>query len=142
MATAAASVRAALVPAECPFDFPEVDSQGGKLLRVVGPPGFRYWIGEYSVVPDNRPCPFCDLEIEGHHVMAILPDRSWRAAHPTCVLTAKGGKSDMAIGAPWKLRKHGPCAKCGLPFEGGHVHTYPDVWCDDECTIEYEEVVA
>lgn len=33
----------------CPHEFPETDALGGTLVRIVGPPQSRWWMGEYTV---------------------------------------------------------------------------------------------
>lgn len=113
----------------------------GGVAHVGGDEHFSYiW---YSVPQDERPCPFCGLAVDDAlRCVAIMADGDWRWAHAPCALAAKGGRSDMAIGAPWKRREWGPCAKCGGERGPDHVHAYGEIFCDDECTQRYEEVTA
>lgn len=94
----------------------------------------------YSVPQDERDCPFCNEPVdEALKCVAIMEDGDWRWAHQLCAVNAKGGKSDMAIGATWKRREWGACAKCAGRRREDHVHAFGAIWCDDECTIEYKE---
>lgn len=133
---AAVALELPLVEVNCPHLGPAEAFDGG--VAHVGPTGL--W---YSVPQDERPCPFgCNQPIDDRRCIAIMPDGDWRWAHIDCAVFAKQGRSDMAIDAPWKRRERLACAKCGQPWDEGHVHTYAGVFCDDECTQPYEESVT
>lgn len=98
----------------------------------------------YSVRTDSRPCPFCGMgfdEGNAQHCVAIMADGEWRWAHPLCAVNAKGGFSDMAIGAPWKRKEWPACARCGGRFREDHHHDSEGAWCadGDELVNHYQE---
>lgn len=117
----------------CPIDFPAVDSFGGQLLQVMGPP----WTALYSVPVDDRPCPFCGADMQskvnegpGARSFAII-DGEVRAACALCLAERSlHGVTDMATAKhTWDLPT---CAMCGLPFED-HYRPITSVWaayCD------------
>lgn len=136
------------VALELPFDEPApagdssrhlgpAEAFDGGRAHVGGSGGFVYiW---YSVPQDERPCPFCNLPVdESLRCVAIMPDGSWRWAHNLCAVSAKGGQSDMAIGAPWKRREWPPCSKCGGRWREDHLHDSTGVWCTADDPQEYE----
>lgn len=131
--------RSSLVPAKCPFDFADVDPNGGQLQRVLGPPIFPAWCAEYSVVTDTRPCPHCRKRIgaaETQVSVSVIPDRAdprrydLRWAHELCAVE-KAGLKVTSMATAMATRDMPDCALCGESYEahGRYITTIWDSWC-------------
>lgn len=132
--------RSPLIPSGCPIDFPSIDSNGGRLLRVQGPPIFPGWGAAYSVPTDERPCPICDEPVDtrggsgGDNTVLVVPhedgdpthaDLRW--GHPLCGVSASGRDRIM-------YPRHSACVRCGGTLtDGSHtVGDGPARCADDE----------
>lgn len=92
--------RSALVPAECPIDFSDLDSFGGRLLVVHGPPIYPTWSAEYSCPPSSNLCPFCAKLVEQWkgsgdpevRVVVLIEGEAFYA-HVACTVTQLGRRT-------------------------------------------------
>jgi len=127
--------RSALVPAECPYDIPDVDSRGGQLLRVLGPPDFPGWSSEYSVELSYPPCHFCRKPVTEWNDRAVaITEEGLVWCHTLCRQAATGSKGMPTIATANTTRDMPDCRMCLLTWEEHYrpVTTIWDAYCDTE----------
>lgn len=119
-----------------PAVFPAVNALGEQLLRVLGPPEFAAWTGEYGPIARQPTCPLCDQSIawtagpDEPYVVSFL-DGAFRWAHRACyVLVTHQNVTDMATAKT--VANLPTCSNCGLAY-GEHdrpVATFWDAICE------------